>query len=181
MKRNQIVSLTAACTILLFAIITIVSCSKQGGTPIINGTNIQLCKNVVCQNAGTCINGICNCPAGFEGKECEAKWSAGYAANYEANDECQAGKPYAVKIEQVINRGDAILISNITSYNTSIEARLAPNKTTFNLLPKKIGDNIYITGIGTQTESTSYINMWVSARDSFAHTTQSCSIVLRKL
>lgn len=32
------------------------------------------CKNVTCQNAGTCIDGACECASGYEGTNCETLW-----------------------------------------------------------------------------------------------------------
>jgi hypothetical protein len=38
---------------------------------ILNACESDPCENVVCQNGGTCVDGTCDCPTGFEGKFCE--------------------------------------------------------------------------------------------------------------
>ncbi len=36
------------------------------------------CEGVTCQNGGTCVNGSCNCPAGYYGSRCESSTALGY-------------------------------------------------------------------------------------------------------
>ena len=31
----------------------------------------DLCKNITCENGGSCNEGICNCPSGYSGENCE--------------------------------------------------------------------------------------------------------------
>jgi hypothetical protein len=59
MKRTRTVIATAIITLLTFGAIIYSSCTKDR------------CKNVACQNGGTCVNGYCSCPSGYEGDHCE--------------------------------------------------------------------------------------------------------------
>jgi len=50
------------------------------------------CENITCLNGGTCRNGRCQCPVGFEGVRCETKWTDRWIGTYTADDRCrQAG------------------------------------------------------------------------------------------
>ena len=60
-KKRFILSLLMA-TILSYASITYVACTKPGGSPACNG--------VECINGGYCNKGVCSCPSGYEGANC---------------------------------------------------------------------------------------------------------------
>ena len=73
MKKTRPVIATAIITLLTFGAIVYTSCTKDR------------CKNVMCQNGGTCSNGYCSCPSGFQGDHCETGvtttiqyWNHGY-------------------------------------------------------------------------------------------------------
>ena len=59
MKKTKAVIFTAIITLLAF------------GTSIYTSCNKDRCSNVACQNGGTCVNGYCSCPTGYEGDHCE--------------------------------------------------------------------------------------------------------------
>ncbi len=59
MKRTRTVITTAIITLLTFGAIVYSSCTKDR------------CSNVTCQNGGSCVNGYCSCPSGWEGDHCE--------------------------------------------------------------------------------------------------------------
>lgn len=44
-----------------------------GATLYNTSCNKDRCNNVTCQNGGTCVNGYCSCPTGYEGDNCEIK------------------------------------------------------------------------------------------------------------
>ena len=56
-------------SILLASFITIGTFSAV----VFSSCNPDACKDVVCANGGTCTDGNCNCPAGFEGTLCETQ------------------------------------------------------------------------------------------------------------
>ncbi len=43
------------------------------------------CKDVEC-NTGTCLDGTCECGAGYEGTNCEIEWSAKFIGSYLGQD-----------------------------------------------------------------------------------------------
>lgn len=48
----------------IIGILSMGSCSSLEG-------DIDLCENITCENGGTCDEGICDCPDGFSGTNCE--------------------------------------------------------------------------------------------------------------
>jgi hypothetical protein len=77
-KRNIV--LTSVSTLLLFLAVGYISCIKK------NPDVIDQCKGVVCEN-GTCSEGKCICPPGFEGEKCEIKWSQKFKGVWNVTDE----------------------------------------------------------------------------------------------
>ena len=59
MKKTRSVIVTTLIALLGFGAAVYTSCNKDR------------CSNVTCQNGGTCLNGYCTCPVGFEGDHCE--------------------------------------------------------------------------------------------------------------
>jgi len=47
------------------------------------------CENITCLNGGTCRNGRCQCPVGFEGVRCETKWTDRWIGSYTVDDRCR--------------------------------------------------------------------------------------------
>jgi hypothetical protein len=47
------------------------------------------CENITCLNGGTCRNGRCQCPVGFEGVRCETKWTDWWIGTYTVDDRCR--------------------------------------------------------------------------------------------
>jgi hypothetical protein len=61
MKSFKQIALSAFLTISAFGAVVYTSCNKDE------------CKDVVCQNGGTCSEGKCTCPTGYDGTNCETK------------------------------------------------------------------------------------------------------------
>jgi hypothetical protein len=45
------------------------------------------CKDVNCSNGGTCEEGICSCPSGYQGDLCETSWASLFQGNYNVNEQ----------------------------------------------------------------------------------------------
>jgi len=46
------------------------------------------CDNVTCQHGGSCSNGICLCPTGYEGPQCQTLETARYVGTYVGYSAC---------------------------------------------------------------------------------------------
>jgi len=82
------------------------------------------CADVVCQNGGTCDNGLCDCPSGTFGDNCESLLDPCAAVLCEAdqicdNGECVCDDTMSNNIEQgvfVINEGNFLSANSSLSY-----------------------------------------------------------------
>ncbi len=181
MKHLPIKSITALVTIIVFSISAFVSCTKYPTKR--NGTIIEPCKNVVCYNGGTCVDGLCKCPAGFNGTDCQDAWNASYTGTYEANDQCDILNKYLVSVGTGGGDANQISVNGVSKFcpGITLQGTINPDRTTVDFPKQRFCDYIYVSDTGTQTLDKNYINMWLTARDSNAHTTTDCSIILRKL
>jgi hypothetical protein len=68
---------------LLFASIMIAA-----GLSFLAACNTDKCKDVVCQNSGTCLEGVCNCPSGVHGKFCDTLDRAQFIGVFRGSDAC---------------------------------------------------------------------------------------------
>ena len=62
------------CCFLLTAVNGIVSCKKD--------KDKDKCEDVVCQNGGSCNDGVCSCPAGYEGTNCQTEIREKFLGNF---------------------------------------------------------------------------------------------------
>lgn len=75
MKTLRIVGLAMA----LFGALTLQSCKKDP------------CKNVTCQNGGTCQDGNCRCSLPWEGSKCEVDARDKFVGLWRGTSQCQGG------------------------------------------------------------------------------------------
>jgi len=69
---------------------TLMLAMASGSAFVLTSCTQDLCKDVVCQNGGTCVSGNCNCPAGYEGDSCQTETRAKYVGSYQAADICSS-------------------------------------------------------------------------------------------
>lgn len=104
MKSIRNIAFTVLLTLGGFTAVTYTACNKDE------------CKDVVCQNGGSCVEGTCSCAAGYEGTNCETKSSAKFVGTYTVTENC-GGDPYPVVVTAV--DASTILISNLGNYDCS--------------------------------------------------------------
>lgn len=82
MKSVKHIALSALLTVGAFGTVLYTSCTKDE------------CKDVVCQNSGTCNGGTCTCPTGVGGTNCETIFRTTYANTYVGNGTDNEGDTY---------------------------------------------------------------------------------------
>jgi hypothetical protein len=76
MKALRNTLITALITLGLFSTVTYLACKKDR------------CNNVACLNGGSCDDGSCTCPTGFEGNRCQTPSRDKFIANFNGADSC---------------------------------------------------------------------------------------------
>jgi hypothetical protein len=121
---NQIkkVLLTAIATVGVFSA-TFTSCTPDP------------CKDVICNNGGSCLDGACQCASGFEGTNCETSSRAKFIGNYTVLDTAQAVASYSCTITASSTDPTKVIISNpanlnLIGTNTSVTGTVSGNTLT---------------------------------------------------
>lgn len=74
MKSIRNIAFSALLAVGAFTMVTYTACTKDE------------CKDVVCNNGGTCVTGTCNCATGYEGTTCETAVRAKFLKTWAASD-----------------------------------------------------------------------------------------------
>ena len=139
MKSIRNIAFSALLTFGAFSAITYTACNKDE------------CKDVVCQNGGTCSEGNCTCPTGFEGTNCETLSRDKMLGTYLGTEVCDLGTDnYSITLSA---NSDKIKITLINLYNDAITAvctMTGANTFTFN----GTQSGATFTGTGTYASST---------------------------
>ncbi len=151
MKSFKQIALSALLTLGAFGAVTYTSCNKDE------------CKDVVCENGGTCSGGNCNCLTGFDGTNCEIEVRTTYAGTYRGNGTDSDGGTYTDwgmtftplgtnPTEMGLNLVDA---NNAPQLNFTVELT---SNTAFAVVPKTNGNFSY-TGSGTIDEEVATLSL----------------------
>ena len=95
---------TFSAVVLCFLSVAYMSCNKKTN-------NSHTCENVSCVNGGSCSNGVCTCPNGYEGTYCDTAWSYKFAGTWNVH-------------ETVVSK-DTIGISKDSTYTITITQTFA--------------------------------------------------------
>jgi len=108
MKSIKRIALGAFLTVSAFCTVLYTSCTKDE------------CKDVTCQNGGTCSGGTCTCPTGYEGTSCETKSRDKFVGTYVGTEICTTGTDtYNIT---VASNSDNIKLTMSNLYNDNITA-----------------------------------------------------------
>ncbi len=106
-SRLKTITITTLLSFSVFAALVYSSCNRDQ------------CKSIVCAYGGVCNNGVCNCPSGYEGTNCETISRYKFLGNwsvFEKGSETQAAN-YGVTISEGAKVSD-VVITNFYNYFT---------------------------------------------------------------
>lgn len=108
MKSVKHIALSALLTVGAFGTVLYTACNKDE------------CKDVVCQNGGTCSEGKCTCATGYEGTNCETKSRDKFVGTYTGAESCTTGTDnYSITLAA---NSDALKLTMTNLYNDNITA-----------------------------------------------------------
>lgn len=108
MKAIKHIALSALLTVGAFGTVLYTSCNKDA------------CKDVTCQNGGTCNDGKCTCTTGYEGTNCETKSRDKFVGVYTGSEICSVGTDnYSITLTA---NSDALKLTMQNLYNDAITA-----------------------------------------------------------
>lgn len=116
MKSIRNIAFSALLTFGAFGAITYTSCNKDE------------CKDVVCQNGGTCNEGNCECSSGYEGTNCETKSVTKFIGTWAVSENCDgSNNTYQVTITADPSDVTRVIVSNLGDYGCSVGGTITWN------------------------------------------------------
>jgi hypothetical protein len=98
-------------------ILSFLATAALGTTLFFASCKEDKCKNVTCNNGGTCIDGSCECSTGYEGTKCETESRTKFVGTYAVSESKNGGTAYAYGA--LISSGtggiNSLRISNISN------------------------------------------------------------------
>lgn len=110
------------------------------------------CKDVTCNNGGTCADGTCICAAGYEGNDCSTAVNAKFVGSWTATEACPATGTYGVNIiaTSVAGAPSGVLIGNLGNYGCTSGSYEVPGTAS--------GNTITVSGTVCSTSFTGTLN-----------------------
>lgn len=154
MKSIRNIAFSVLLTLGAFSAVTYTSCNKDE------------CKDVVCQNGGTCndTDGSCVCTTGYEGTNCETAVRTKYFNTYRGNGSGSDGTTFTdwgLRFSTVGTDATMMQLELLEPSNSpflSVDVKLNTN-TTFTVIEKTVKTNYTYTGSGSISESTSSLTL----------------------
>ncbi|MBX7142800.1 MAG: calcium-binding EGF-like domain-containing protein [Chitinophagales bacterium] len=130
-----------------------------------NACESDPCKDVICQNQGTCVDGTCQCADGYEGTNCETRTADKYAGTWSAVDVCTSGTwTYAATIAASSTEAPKILITNFGGFGSSVVAVATVNGNTMSV-PSQTFGAVSLSGSGTLSSNGLTLSIAYTAND----------------
>ncbi|MCS6789717.1 MAG: calcium-binding EGF-like domain-containing protein [Bacteroidia bacterium] len=154
----------------------------------LSGCEKGSCEGVVCMNGGTCRNGRCRCPVGFEGSRCEIKLTDQWIGQYQGEDRCIISgiiPPYSVSIQASPSYADLIEIerfANLTCEGAPVKVQAQVQSGTTAQIPRQSLCNLRFVMEGRATYNTSQRSIFIEYKihDRQNNVQDSCSATLYK-
>lgn len=145
------------------------------------------CKDVTCQNGGTCTEGVCDCPEGYSGSECETKANAKFVGSWKYNESCDGASvtDFAVSISEASGSASKIAISGFGGFGCSgsniiVEATISGSDITITNNQIFCGASLVINS-GTGTLNASGNSITVTYNYTFDGATSTCTGTYTKI
>lgn len=108
------------------------------------------CKDVVCQNGGTCEEGTCLCVSGYEGENCETEVRAKFIGSYSVSESCQSGNyNFNFNITASSASVTSIIINNFYDIGINVTANISGTTVTIpNQTVTQSGSALNVSGSG---------------------------------
>ncbi len=148
-KQKIVINMKNLKSILLAGFLTLGTFAST----IMTSCNPDACKDVVCNNGGTCTDGTCSCPSGYEGANCDTKSNAKFinAAGWQVTEDgtSSSAATYVVNITANSTIANGIYISNVwDSFTATVNATVDGNNITI-ARQQPDNDGFYVEGNGT--------------------------------
>ncbi len=163
MKSIKYVALSALLSVSAFCAVLYTSCSKDK------------CKDVTCQNGGTCNDGTCTCTTGYEGTNCETLSRAKFIKSWSAADVIGSTPlSYTANIAAGIGTDvTQVIVGNSFSDNFFVIGPITANVTNATItIPVQNPDGNKYSVSGTGTLANGKITWSYTIKDDSTSTTQ---------
>lgn len=97
-------------------LITAVSFLGIATTVLYTACEKDSCTDLKCKNGGSCAEGFCRCPSGYEGSECETKTATRFLGTYAGNTRCDE-KPGVVDTLDVMMKTEPNVVKMVLRSN----------------------------------------------------------------
>ncbi len=116
---------------------------------VFSSCNPDACKDIICANGGTCTDGTCACPSGYEGSLCETLSRTKFIGVYTGTETCTVGSDtYSITITA---NSDALKFNIQNLYNQSFTAIATAGGNSFTIPNQTVGSGVTAVGSGSIT------------------------------
>lgn len=139
-------------------ILSFLATAALGTTLFFASCKEDKCKDVTCNNGGTCIDGSCECATGYEGTKCETAANLKWAGNPYAVVSCQTPPNYNTSIT-ASSDVSKIIITNIANLNlinsntTTVVATVSQSSVTITRQTPTGLVGLQVEGTGTRSSN----------------------------
>lgn len=153
-------------------LVTVFSFFAVASMVVLNSCVKDPCTELSCQNGGSCSDGFCQCPTGFEGAECEITTASRFVGKWAGNTRCD-NFPLQVDTVTIDLKSEPNEITvRLGAGNTSVLSFSGPAETPETHLQTYVDDHvevhIYIRVDG------GYLQLYIQSLDKDINLRQNC-------